>query len=125
MRDIPQFNFPAFREGAALLRAEGHEVFSPAEHDEATFGEGFADDNASGSEVDAAKKAGISTDNLRRMLFGADLDWICKNADAIALLPGWENSKGVRAELATANALGLEVWYMFKSDEEGVHWLTP
>ena len=123
MRNIPQFNFPAFAEGAAMLRAEGHEVFSPAEHDEATFGEGFADDNTSGSEDDAAKKAGITPDTLRRMLFGADLDWICKNADAIALLPGWEASKGVRAELATANALGLQVTYLIAQEEGGYHWL--
>lgn len=125
MRGIPKFNFPAFAAGAALLRAEGHEVFSPAEHDEAVFYKGFADNNIEGSEDKAANDAGMSPLELRRVLFAADLAWICKEADAIALLPGWENSKGVRAELATANALGLEVWYMFKSDEEGVHWLTP
>jgi hypothetical protein len=124
MRGIPQFNFPAFREGAAQLRAEGHEVFSPAEHDESTFGEGFADANTEGSEDVAAAQAGISTDKLRRMLFGADLDWICKNADAIALLPGWENSKGVRAELATANALGLQVTYLIARDSGGFDWLS-
>ena len=123
MREIPQFNFPAFKEGAEFLRAEGHEVFSPAEHDESTFGKGFADDNLTGSEANAAEKAGLSEIQLRRTLFGADLNWICKEADAIALLPGWEASRGVRAELATANALGLQVTYLIAREEGGYHWL--
>ena len=38
-----------------------------------------------------------------------DLEFICLEADGIALLPGWENSKGAAAERATAIALGLHV----------------
>ena len=37
----------------------------------------------------------------------ADTKWICENADAIALLPGWEKSSGANAELALGKALGL------------------
>jgi hypothetical protein len=39
------------------------------------------------------------------------LAWICKEADAVYLLKGWEKSKGALAEKATAEALGLEVMY--------------
>lgn len=117
MRNIAQFNFPAFAEAAKLLRDEGHEVFNPAERDLDTYGD-IASDNAVGSEA-LANQRGF---NLREAL-GADLAWICKEADAIALLPGWEKSKGVRAELATANALGLQVTYLIAREEGGYHWL--
>jgi hypothetical protein len=46
--------------------------------------------------------------SLRRAL-GDDLAWICAEADAVALLPGWKDSKGATAERATAIALGLHV----------------
>lgn len=120
MRGIPEFNFPAFYEAAALLRAEGHVVFSPAEKDNEKHGCDISAGNIEGSEEQAKKQHGFS---LRQAL-GMDLAWICAEADAIALLPGWENSKGVRAELATANALGLQVTYLIAREEGGYHWLT-
>ena len=103
MRGIPEFNFPAFHKAAAMLREARYTVFNPAERDEAAHGKGV---NASptGDLKDIAH-TGFS---LREAL-AADTEFICKEADAIALLPGWENSKGARAELALAEALGLEV----------------
>ena len=41
-----------------------------------------------------------------------DLEMIAMAADAIALLPGWENSPGAKKELKTAIELGLEVILM-------------
>lgn len=38
-----------------------------------------------------------------------DLEMIAMAADAIALLPGWENSPGAKKELAAAISLGLEI----------------
>lgn len=108
MRGIPEFNFPAFREGAKILRAYGHEVFSPAEKDIERHGVDISKGNARGDESVAVAEHGF---NLREAL-GVDLAWICKEAEAIAMLPGWEDSKGARAELATAVALGLEVRYV-------------
>jgi hypothetical protein len=108
MRGIPEFNFPAFHAAAAKLRAEGHEVFNPAEKDIERHGTDISKGNATGDEAQSAKEHGF---NLRVAL-GQDLAYICAEAECIALLPGWENSKGARAELATANALGLVVRYM-------------
>ena len=111
MRGIPEFNFPAFHKAAAELRAAGHEVFSPAERDiERHGGVDISKDNAKGDEGEAAAKHGF---NLRVAL-GEDLEWICKHAEGIALLPGWENSKGATAEYATAIALGLKVVFLIR-----------
>lgn len=103
MRGIPEFNFPAFYAAAAELRAQGHEVFNPAERDNEHHGTDISKGNATGSEAQAEAQHGFS---LRDAL-AADLAYICTKAEGIALLPGWERSKGVAAELATARALGL------------------
>lgn len=106
MRGVPEFNFPAFYKAAAELRADGHEVFSPAEKDCERHGVDISKGNATGDEEYANKQHGFS---LREAL-GVDLAWICAEADAVALLPGWQSSKGSLAEVATAVALGLKVF---------------
>lgn len=105
MRGISEFNFPAFHAAAAGLRRRGWEVFSPAEKDNERHGTDISKGNATGDEGEAAKDHGF---NLREAL-AVDLAYICKEADAIAMLPGWERSKGATAEHATAIALGLQV----------------
>lgn len=108
MRGIPFFNFPAFHAATADLRSEGHFVFNPAERDIAHHGVDISKGNSAGCEKVAAAVHGF---NLRETLKD-DLEFICLHADAIALLPGWENSKGARSELHTALALGLEVIHL-------------
>lgn len=103
MRGIPEFNYPAFRAGTARLRSMGHEVFSPVEHDEKTHGADIS--NPAGDAAQATKEHGF---NICEALH-ADLKFICLEADAVVLLPGWENSKGANAERATALALGKPV----------------
>lgn len=103
MRTIPEFNFPAFNAAAAALRKIGCTVFNPAERDNEVHGTDISKGNATGDEAQATKNHGF---NLRDAL-GDDLAFICKDADAVALLPGWQNSKGAKAERATADALGL------------------
>ena len=105
MSGIPEFNYPAFHEGAARLRAEGHEVFSPAEFVIEIHGKDISKGNETGSAEQATKEHGF---DLRAVLAG-DLNWICREADGVALLPGWENSKGANAERASALALGLVI----------------
>jgi hypothetical protein len=109
MRGIPEFNFPAFHAAAKMLRDMGHEVFSPAENDiNQNGGKDFSKDYPTGSEAEATKNLGFS---LRKAL-GEDLAWICAEAEGVALLPGWSNSKGALAEKATAEALGIKVLYI-------------
>lgn len=109
MSGIKEFNFPAFNAVSAKLRAEGHSVFNPAERDiERHNGVDISQGNETGSQEFAAEKYGFS---LRDAL--ADDTWyICKEADAIAMLPGWENSKGARAEWTLSVALGLTIIYL-------------
>ncbi len=105
MRGIADFNFPAFMSAAERLRADGHEVFNPAERDIEAHGPEVAYGNPTGDLSIAEKDHGF---NLREAL-GDDLAFICKQADAVALLPGWENSKGATAERAVGIALGLQI----------------
>lgn len=90
------FNFPAFFKAAKQLRKKGHKVFNPAQQDLKTWG-----------DLETVKKKANYRDCLR-----TDLNWILDNADAIAILPGWRRSKGVKAEKALAEALGLKVIYL-------------
>lgn len=81
MSGIPDNNFPAFHYWAAELRRQGHTVVSPAEIPELQTWE----------------------ECLR-----ADLRELC-GCNTIALMPGWENSKGANLELHVAHRLGIKV----------------
>lgn len=108
MRGIPEFNFQAFYTYADQLRAEGHDVFSPAEKDNERHGTDISKGNPTGDEKVATESHGF---NLRESL-AIDLAYICGTANAIAMMPGWEKSKGANAEKATAEALGLKIIYL-------------
>jgi hypothetical protein len=112
MRGVPEFNYPAFHAAAAKLREAGHTVFSPAEHDIEAFGVDPGKGNPTGDESQFARQVGLTEMQLRRKVFGVDLGWITQHADAVALLTGWEDSSGARAEHATAVALGLKIMYL-------------
>lgn len=107
IRGKPNFNCDEFDKYAELLRAQGHEVFNPIQHTRELYGEHIYDHNPDGDE----ELAGIDG----RLVFSDDMDYICNEADAVALMPGWSKSKGARAEYATAIALGIKV--IFLSDE--------
>lgn len=85
MAGIPEHNFPAFHAAAAELRAAGYEVVNPAEID----------------------RSGSSWEDCLR----ADLREMC-TCDSIALLPGWEGSKGANLELHVAHRIGMRVMHM-------------
>lgn len=106
MQGIPDFNFPAFHAAAAKLRSDGHYVFSPAENDEDRHGTDIGKSKT--GDIKEANEKGFS---LRQALY-EDTRFICQEAEAIALLPGWEYSKGAAAEWHLARALGLQFIYL-------------
>lgn len=116
MRGKPFFNFPEFDKAAVALRAAGHEVFNPADRDRSAHGD-IASSNITGDEVEVEAKHGF---NLREAL-AADMKFICEEADGIALLPGWELSKGALAERAVAIALNLKVFLIYPQDQYALH----
>lgn len=83
MTGFEDFNFPAFNKMAAELRARGYVVENPAEH----------------GVVDGADWADYMAYDLTRL-------GLCGQ---VAVLPGWENSKGARLEVHIARELGMKV----------------
>ena len=94
MRGLPQYNFPAFRKYTAEWRAAGWEVVSPAEMDENI---GFTENNPEPTKE--FLKDAIKRDVLAIL-----------ECDALALIPGWEGSKGVRVEIALADFLDISIY---------------
>jgi hypothetical protein len=92
MRGKPLFNFPAFDKARDELIEQGHEPVSPADIDRE---HGF--DEHAPVEVDVREC-------LKRDCV-ALLD-----CEAVALLPGWEDSMGARAEAMLAAAVGMDVY---------------
>ena len=83
MTGLPGLNFPAFNAAASALRAQGLEVVNPAELN---------------------PDPTMSWEACMR----ADIKALC-DCDTIALLPGWERSKGAHLEVHIAHRLGLQV----------------
>lgn len=102
MRGIQLYNFPAFDVARDLLRANGWDVISPADMDRAADGFNPAELPAEHDWNQFPEGVAFS-DCVRR-----DLEAVIY-CDAIYLLPGWERSKGARAEYAVAVWLGKEV----------------
>jgi hypothetical protein len=82
MSGLPNLNFEAFHRAAASLRASGYEVVNPAEL--------------------TTDKAAAWEDCLR-----VDLIAMLHRCNRIAMLPGWEHSRGAKLELHVATALGM------------------
>lgn len=85
MSGLPDHNFPAFHEAAARLRSRGFQVINPAELD--------------GGDT------GRSWDYYMRRDIRHLMD-----ANAVAVLTGWEESKGASLEVYIARALGMPVF---------------
>lgn len=86
MTGLKDLNFPAFNAAAAALRAEGLDVVNPAE----------INVDPSKGWVECMK---------------ADITHLV-TCDGIALLPGWEHSRGARLERQIAMELGMWMRYL-------------
>ncbi|MGK2897240.1 MAG: DUF4406 domain-containing protein [Burkholderiaceae bacterium] len=83
MTGYPDLNFPAFNAEAARLRGLGFDVVNPVDVN--------VDPSASWHECLRKDLAALLT------------------CDAIALLPGWERSKGAQLELHVAHRIDMEI----------------
>lgn len=92
MTGLPDLNFPLFHAEARRLRASGHDVVNPAE-----------------INVDPTKGW---QDCMR-----ADIAELVK-CKAIAMLPGWQQSRGATLEHHIAMQLGLRVIQLAPTVEE-------
>lgn len=83
MTGIEDYNFPAFNAAAKLLRDVSFQVINPAEH----------------GIVPGAEWADYMRYDIAKLV-------TCRT---IALLPGWEKSKGASWEVEIAQRLGMQV----------------
>lgn len=111
MRGLPRWNFAAFAAAKERWEAAGHHVFCPATIATAL---GYGSEDPAPCEPDTE----VCRAHLRHVMLS---DILClTNADAIVLLPGWEQSRGATCELAVAQFLGLRVF-----DAETMELLSP
>lgn len=100
-----QFNIPAFDAAAEVLRAEGHEVVSPAELDDPATRE------AALASPDGAPGSGSSNGETWGDFLARDLKLIADDGiEGIVALPGWETSRGARTEVFNGLNLDLPIW---------------
>jgi len=85
MTGMPGYNFPAFDAAAHRLRRDGWEVVNPAEN------------------------FGGSTNLPREAYMRVDVAQMT-TCLAVAMLPGWRDSRGARMEYLLARELGMQIF---------------
>ena len=90
MTNVPHYNFPLFDQVAALLRAGGWEVISPAEEDRK---------RKIGAIAEASPDGKSELPETWADVLGRDLKLIADGGvEGIVFLPGWTQSRGARLE---------------------------
>ncbi len=112
MTGFDKFNFPMFDKWRDIYKEVGFEVFSPADHDRSLLNKGVEWVPTEKDATEGWKSWSVPNAPTLRDMLGADLAWIAANATHIAMLPGWENSKGANTEWHLAKTLGLEILYV-------------
>ena len=94
MSGLPKFNFPAFIEAAATMRALGFEVVSPNEQDTPEV-QAAAMVSPDGKMMADGTIGGLTWGDIlaKDVKLLADSDF-----DGIVFLPGWEKSNGAKLE---------------------------
>lgn len=93
MRNIKDYNFPAFASTAKWLRGQGYEVWSPAERD-------IKEDGFDPTKDDPRP--------MKEYMY-YDLAAICV-CDGLVALDGWQKSQGAALEVLVARSLGMPVY---------------
>jgi hypothetical protein len=93
-------NAPAFAAAAAELRAAGHDVVTPVELNAEVWARHHPDEPYD----PAVHKVGYGDPMLDEM-FAEDLKAVAMR-EGVALLPGWEKSRGALAEVHVGTVLG-------------------
>lgn len=96
MRGYPDWNVGAFNTARCHWIADGHHVFCPA-----------AVVKALGYAVGGDAEPSSHREHLRHVI-QSDITCIL-HAEAVAVLPGWEESRGATVEVALAQFLGLPI----------------
>lgn len=94
MTGYPEHNYPAFKAAAKKLREAGFETLDPSENYDGKDG------------LPRAAYFRLDAENVLR-------------ADAVVVLPNWQDSRGARLEVMLANELGLPVYDYTKSQFSG------
>lgn len=102
MTGLPEFNYPAFRSATASLRAAGYTGWCPTEHT------GIDTTGMTGTERSGSDDPRLASFDLQTS-FAEYARVITTEVDAVAVIPGWEKSKGARAEVALAQAVGKPI----------------
>lgn len=105
MTGIKDLNFPLFNRAAAELRARGFEVANPAEIN-----------GGAAEQVAVAAMTKEEQEEHWRACMRNDIPELLK-CQGIALLPGFEKSRGARLELHIAQQLGMKEMFMFAFDQ--------
>jgi hypothetical protein len=100
MTNRPHFNVPDILAAAADLRSRGHVVETPADI----------------GKPDLIQKLLASTDGSGRVEGHTHADWLAMDikivadkVDAVAVLPGWQRSRGARLETFVAFVYGKPI----------------
>jgi hypothetical protein len=103
MTGYPQFNFPAFDEVAAALRADGYKIVSPAELDDPETRK------AALASPDGAPGSGTANNETWGDFLSRDVKLVADLIDGIVVIDGWNKSRGVRLETFVAFLCGKPI----------------
>ena len=116
MSHMPQFNFPAFDEAAATLRAQGYDIVAPHEHDSPGYREAaFASSDGDPNSMPPGETWGYALARDVRII--AD-----EGIEGLIYLPAWFYSRGARLETFVALLCGITKFYYYFS---GRVWDVP
>lgn len=120
MTGYPQFNFPAFFDAAAKLRASGWEIVSPAEIDnEDDKGAALKSKDGDARDVVAMNHKTWGDFLARDVKLIAD-----SGITAIVFLPGWTDSRGARLEATVGLLQKGFLFYNWSTIENHAHAIT-